>query len=731
MRAARSRHRAIWLWLVLGTLGCTPMGPASSQAAGNELVQNGGFESDGSPAPAGWLLEDKVASKGKVRTQAAVRQSGEAALELLPNAQNAGSNSPLGIGQVIPADVIGGKTVTVSARMAAKGSANAVTALLVLRKDGKIEHVRLDQGSGGMGMALRQGSLDVPPANDIQLIVLTCGVEGTDGAAYFDDVSLRIGAPEPKAADGAPPTPAGTAGSNAGAGVLRAQIAVDASRTLRTIPRTLYGTNVEWAFDGNAIWDAKLGALEPDVVRLTRELGLSLIRFPGGFFADYYHWKDGIGPRASRKTTEHHPKGPKSVHNFGTDEALSLAEQTNTKLLFIANVVTGTPEEAAEWVRYAKQKREAGEPAVTHWEVGNESYIDDGGPISKAGTLTPEEYAKRFLAFARAMRAADPTIKVGAIGGENQGRYRMVHYANWDRTVLQAAGAEMDFLAVHNAYAPVYVPDPKLDVRTVYAAMMGAPVLIGRNLAGIDQQIKSFAAKPDAVSIAVTEWGPLFGVETKSPYIDHVKTLGSALLAASILKTFIESPRTDIANFFKLVDSLFMGWIGLRDGRYVPTALYYMMQLYTQHFGSTLVASKTTSPTFDAPGIGLVDAVPDVPYLDVVASRSQDGSRLFVLAINKHFGSAITAKLDFSGFTPTGEGVARTLSGTGIDANTGTAMKRYPGMAFGEPRVADTDPRFLRGGPMEVKLESKPVPGVSGSFEYTFPPHSVTSLELR
>src|SRR5262245_55074219 len=155
-------------------------------------------------------------------------------------------------------------------------------------------------------------------------------------------------------------------------------------------------------------------------------------------------------------------------------------------------------------------------------------------------------------------------------------------------------------------------------------------------------------------------------------FVDHVKTLGSALYVASAMQAFLESPTTDIATGFKLCDELYQGWIGKRDAHWIPKAPYYALQLYTHHFGAVLLSSQTKSPTYDSQSAGLVDALSNVPYLDVVSSRSDDGRTVYFIAINRHFDSPVQARISISGREPAGSGTAWTLNGAGIDANTGT-----------------------------------------------------------
>src|SRR6185295_19383109 len=177
-------------------------------------------------------------------------------------------------------------------------------------------------------------------------------------------------------------------------------ITIDAGNEVRRIPRTIYGSNIEWIWNGDGLWNAEKKALDADLVRLTRDAGIPVLRFPGGVFADFYHWRDGIGPQGSRRQTAHSPGGPQSVHAFGTDEALAFAKATGSELLITVNAGTGTAEEAADWVRYINKS--SGGPRVAYWEIGNELYIKDPKFVS----ITPAVYLRRVSEFARAMREA-------------------------------------------------------------------------------------------------------------------------------------------------------------------------------------------------------------------------------------------------------------------------------------------------------------------------------------
>jgi alpha-N-arabinofuranosidase len=632
---------------------------------------------------------------------------------------------------VIPAASWAGKKVEFSAYVAAEGGATAVLGMLNFVRQQPSNLITVTQASGVAGWVRQSQVYDVPNDPTVQLVI-TCFVTGTSGSAWFDDVSVvpyrEVGgtAPSEDVAN-ARQTP-----SSNSATALKATVEVDAGTVIRQIPRTLYGTNVEWIWNGNLLWLEESRRAHPDLERLTQELGVSLIRYPGGHYSDFYHWREGIGPYEARPEALHEKgRNDRSRPNFGTDEALDFAQRVNSELLITVNAGSGSAQEAADWVAHANGKSER----VRYWEVGNELYMNEGSAMSKSVTVNPTGYAERFREFAQAMRTADSRIKLLAIGGENEGHYANVTYPGWNRTVLETAGDQMDFLAVHNAYAPVLLSGDDKDLRTVYGAMLAAPVLIKRNLETVEQQITKYApARAAHIGLAVTEWGPLFQFDFRGRYVDHPKTLGSALFVASTLKAFIESPKTEIANFFLLNDVSVLGFIGSRNGRvppspdWAPTARYFAFQLFTRHFGEQLVASKAVSPTYDSKAVGMIDAVKEVPYLDIVSSLSPDGSKLYIMAINKHFDSAIEAEVALRGFQPASSGTAWTLTGTGIDANTGTTALQ--GLLRGKETEDSQNPRFSKGGAGEVALSSSDVGGIKPQFAYRFPPHSVTSLVL-
>lgn len=690
---------------------------AATVASASNLIRNGDFEALPGSAGFGWVLDPTLNFKGSLVASSTSSYSGQYSLKLVPETGNIvydRDQGAFGVGQAISASGLSGESVTMSAVMKADSGSEAVVREYQLKADGSVTLQAFRQGPSDEWIQHRD-VINVDPATTY--LIITCEVIGTSGAAYFDALSLTPGVPtgwlEANGAKDPLTNP------------LQANVQVNAGEVIRTIPPTVYGTNLEWIWDGDGAWNASTEAPTSSVLSLTQVAGPTLFRFPGGVFSDFYDWRNGVGAISSRPLSLSMPGGSVSANDFGTEEALAFAKRAGGQLLITVNVVTGTPQDAADWVRYVNN----GSRRVDYWELGNESYVNGNDAYVAAATLTPEQYANRVLAFAQAMRAVDPMIKIGAIADENFSAAAPQSYTDWTARVLAIAGHAIDFVSVHTGYAPGIAFDNGLKTRTVYSALLAAPTLIAARLDDLARRID--AAVPDRagkIQIAVTEWGPYFQSSPSGRFVDHTKTLASALFAASTLKVFVESSRVIVANAFKLVDSAYQGWIGQRQGLYLAKPNLLALEMFTRHFGTELVHSTTSVATFDTPSIGWVDAT-RAPFLDVVCSTSATGDTLFILAINKNLDRSVTAQIALDGFAPASTATAYTLSGAQADSNTGTQLPSVPGIVWAAPALLDPVSEFTSGTPSVVTIRASQV--VAGSaFSYAFPPHSITSLVL-
>ncbi|MGH9786258.1 MAG: hypothetical protein ACRD88_18985, partial [Terriglobia bacterium] len=285
----------------------SPPSPQEAGASGAELLRNGGFDGGGSPAPDGWFISDGSSGKGRVSLDRTQRQAGQASLKLEPNNRN-GGDQQLSVGQIIPAGAYRGQQVEFSAYLRAEGAATAVLGMLhfVRGQPGGLVGVHQPPGTGEW--VLHRATYSVPDDPTVQL-VLACTASGQSGAVWFDSVSVRVISPTGARAPqpGRTETAARAPEPDRTEGTPKAAVEVKADVIVRRIPRTLYGTNVEWIWNANGLWQEGPRRVHPELLRLSRELGVTVVRYPGGLFSDFYHWRNGVGPFERRPEAQHEP----------------------------------------------------------------------------------------------------------------------------------------------------------------------------------------------------------------------------------------------------------------------------------------------------------------------------------------------------------------------------------------------------------------------------------------
>jgi alpha-N-arabinofuranosidase len=251
---------------------------------------------------------------------------------------------------------------------------------------------------------------------------------------------------------------------------------------------------------------------------------------------------------------------------------------------------------------------------VRLFEVGNEIWGDWVRGHSDATT-----YASNYLRYARAMKAKDPKIELIAVGDNDMA---------WNRTLLRAAAREIDYLAVHHYYGNKEMAgDP--------SNLMARPLYYERFYADVAKLVREEAGgRP--LRLSVNEWG--LSISEARYY-----SMEAAVYGARLMNVFERSPNVAMSAESDLVN----GWPGgiiqaSRHGLFV-SPLYYVNQLYNANLGRDRLRTTVDGPTFDTSLEGR-----GVPALDAVASRSADGSRLFVKLVNTS-AAALTTRVELRG----------------------------------------------------------------------------------
>jgi len=412
-----------------------------------------------------------------------------------------------------------------------------------------------------------------------------------------------------------------------------AHVNIDASHIVRIVDARLFGINT-------AIWDALLDT--PETVSSLRELDLQVLRFGG--FSDTYHWADGtFGPNSGPAAT--------SFFNF-----MHMATNLGAQAIITVNYGSGTPEEAADWVRCANITNRCG---FRYWEIGNENY----GDWEHDENLPPHDpvaYARRAKEYIHQMKAVDPSIKVGVVVTENWmersevpinalrkcnlREFIVEGYQGWTPKMLatlQQVGVTPDWVSVH--YYPQVVPGHENDAKLLQSATKWAALA-----APLRQHLKNYFGDAHTnVEMLCTE--------NNSVPQNTGKQTTSLVNGLYLADSFGQIAQTEFNSFI---------WWNLRnaqDRKNNNNPSLYGWRQYGDH--GIMSGNDVRYPTFRVfkllkyfarGGDKIVLATSDNKFLSVYAARRVDKT-LAVLVINKSPQTVMNASVSIASFQPQSE----------------------------------------------------------------------------
>ncbi|MFZ2918509.1 MAG: alpha-L-arabinofuranosidase C-terminal domain-containing protein, partial [Trichococcus flocculiformis] len=344
---------------------------------------------------------------------------------------------------------------------------------------------------------------------------------------------------------------------------------VTLNRETGTISRYIYGQFAEHL--GRCIYEGvwvgtdseipHVNGIRQDVVEALKAIQVPVIRWPGGCFADEYHWKDGIGPTEERATIVNtHWGGVTENNHFGTHEFFELCRQVGAEAYINGNVGSGTVQEMQEWVEYmtmdglspmSKLRRENGQDEpwkVKFFGVGNESW-------GCGGNMRPEYYADLYRRYQTYVRqyTKEPLYKIAC--GPNIDDY------NWMDVLMKHAAPFMDGISLHHyALASVWEDKrpalgfPEKEWFSLIDSALKMDELITRHTTIMDKY------DPDKrVGLIVDEWGSWLAVEpgTNPGFLYQQNTIRDAMIASLTLNIFHKhADRVQMANIAQMVNVL-------------------------------------------------------------------------------------------------------------------------------------------------------------------------------
>ncbi len=364
-----------------------------------------------------------------------------------------------------------------------------------------------------------------------------------------------------------------------------------------------------------------------DVVNALKEMGIPVLRWPGGCFADEYHWKDGIGDKSLRKKMINTNWGGVVEDNsFGTHEYFELCRQLGCDTYVNGNVGSGSVQEMSEWVEYMtfdgvssmaelRKKNGSEKPFnLKYLGVGNESW-------GCGGHMDPEYYGclfKTYNTFCRDYDSNKHIIRVAC--GPNAGDY------HWTKEVTDKVKHHANCISLHYYTLPsgrwehkgsATVFDKKEYDSTVCKAYK-MEELITNHIAMMD------SVNPERwLKLIVDEWGTWYDVEegTNPGFLYQQSTMRDAIVAGLTLNIFNKhADRIMMANIAQTVNVLQS--VILTDGnKMIKTPTYYVFKMYKEHQENTLVGSYITTPLINSPNDNK-----DFPQLCESASVDKNGT---------------------------------------------------------------------------------------------------------
>ncbi|MDX2151407.1 MAG: alpha-L-arabinofuranosidase C-terminal domain-containing protein [Bryobacteraceae bacterium] len=426
--------------------------------------------------------------------------------------------------------------------------------------------------------------------------------------------------------------------------------------------------------------------MDPEMIALSRDLKTPIVRF-GGNFTSAYHWRDGVGPMDQRVNMVNLSWGMPEYNYFGTDELLKFCKLIGAEPQIALNLGTGTPEEAADWVRYVNERWNGGQGGLW-WELGNELWGDfqHGYPtLERIGGLTRR--------FSEAVKRADPRAKLIATGQDPD------HFEAWNAEQLKNPVGTFDLLATHFVVGMATVWRAGASADEIALAGFALPVELERRLREMKKQIE---ASPHAgkVNIAFTEW--LFhAFDDRSPRFHN---MGGAIAAAGLLNTFLRT--ADFVPVNDMTGLIEFGGIWKHRGRVYGVPAYWAFRMYSTADATRLVDSRTEVETYDiTEGNNRLPNIAKVPFLDVVAAVNERGDKLTLFCVNRHLHRDFAARIELGGFAGSKAKVSTLTAGSIYTANNET---RPEGVIPATASVA--------------------VP--SGNWTHAFPRSSVTVIEV-
>ena len=486
----------------------------------------------------------------------------------------------------------------------------------------------------------------------------------------------------------------------------KATITLHADQGKQIIPKEIYGQFAEhlgsciygglWVGENSAIPNIK--GYRTDVFNALKDLQVPVLRWPGGCFADEYHWMDGIGSKDQRpKMVNNNWGGTIEDNSFGTHEFLNLCEMLGCEPYISGNVGSGTVEELAKWVEYmtsegdspmARLRRKNGRDKawkVKYLGVGNESW-------GCGGNMRPEFYSDLYRRYSTYCRNYDDNHLFKIASGASDYDY------DWTKILMDRVGQRMNGLSLHyytvTGWNGSKGSATKFNNEDYYWAMGKCREIedvIKKHCAIMDQYDKD-----KHVALMLDEWGTWWDEEpgTVRGHLFQQNTMRDALVASLTFDIFHKyTDRLKMANIAQIVNVL-QSMILTKDKEMILTPTYYAFKMYKVHQDATYLPLDISCDTVNVRGERRV------PMVSATASKDKNGE-IHISLSNIDVNNAQEVTVNLEG-TNTKKAIGEILTSANItDYNSFEKPNTISLAPFSDVKVSK--------GIMKIKLPAKSI----------------------
>lgn len=441
---------------------------------------------------------------------------------------------------------------------------------------------------------------------------------------------------------------------------MKSQIKIDIAKTISKIDKRIYGSFIEHL--GRAVYggiydpsdkSADEDGFRGDVKKLVKELGVPVVRYPGGNFVSGYNWEDGTGPKELRPQKMELAWSTIETNQVGIDEFQKWASEVNSSIMLAVNLGTRGADEARQFVEYcnsttptyyADMRRANGfeEPfGIKLWCLGNEM----DGPWQICAK-TPTEYARLACETAKVMKMVDDSIELVACGSAHKD---MPTFGIWEETVLRECYDYVDYISLHNYYG-----NRTGDTKNYLACSLDMEYFI-KEVASICDRIKLEKGSDKTINLSFDEWNVWFHSNEQDkeipkwqiapPQLEDIYNLEDALVVGCLLITLIKnSDRVKIACLAQLVNVI-APIMTDNEGNCWKQTIYYPFYFASKYGRGTALDIDIECDSYSSA------EHTNVPYVEATAVYNEESSQVTVFAVNRSLDSDMELNISLDGAT--------------------------------------------------------------------------------